>query len=275
MFNPFVTSFIKEKDVKKKFSEIFIKPEIDVPLLNNQIDYNAPLLGNALDYFITCHFNYLIKSETDSFVETANHWLLELKKDYVQDITPEVKVAILRILQCSVRCHFTFLNNKEKDCFIRKTKKSQDKLEKFYNSVSGAEKEGIVVTQYKINCHFKFPNKIKREEFTKESIPWLKELIEIYVSETSIGKKSREKKEKTYPPEKIFYTCHKFKNSFLDYSLRFGDPSSDYDIFSDRENVFYYSAKEISDFIKNSLKKYNEYKLTGKITDSFLLAILT
>jgi hypothetical protein len=76
-----VTRLLKQKDVRKKFNEVFKKPDIkDFSILDNPIDYNAPLLGNALDYFITCHFNYLNKSETDSLIEKADFWIKELKR---------------------------------------------------------------------------------------------------------------------------------------------------------------------------------------------------
>lgn len=78
-----VTKLIKQKDVRKRFNEVFAKVTIE-NVVNSDIlgDYNAPLVGNALDYFISCHFNYLNKNHTDSFTQHAKRYIKELKQTH-------------------------------------------------------------------------------------------------------------------------------------------------------------------------------------------------
>lgn len=270
-----VTQLIKQKDVRTKFLEVFNKPDIEgTLLLDHSTSYNAPLLGNALDYFITCHFNYLKKSETDSFVEKANFWLNELNKVKIKDTTPKTKLAVIRSTQRTITCHFNFLNKKEIGKFIEKTKKLQSKLEKLYKPLSIKGEKGILTTHRTITCHFKFSNENKKDNFREESKLLLNELKNIYVSETTAGKKSIEKTYTKYTPEEMCYFCYKLKNGYVGYRTSYSKDDAKNSIFWGGEIIYCYSNKEISELIEKSLVKYNNYKNTGKVTDDFLNAIL-
>lgn len=271
-----VTQFIKQKDVRKKFNDVFIKPEIDnCTLLNNPTVYNAPLLGNALDYFITCHFNYLNKSESDSFLENVNFWLIKLKENRLHDITPEIKVGVINITQRTVKCHFNFLNKNEIDGFIKKTKKIQDKIEKLYSAFTGKNKKGITRTLRTITCNFKFTNENKNDQFRKESKLLLDELKNNYITDTVTGIKSREKEYKELPEGRV-YRCFKHTNGYIDYGLLSCSKSEAESLvrWVNGELIYCYCEDEISEFIEFALIKYKDYQVRGKITNSFLNALL-
>ena len=266
-----VTQLIKEKEVRKKFNEVFKKESIEnIPSPSLFGEYNAPLVGNALDYFISCHFNYLNKNIEDSFIENAIFWLTELKKTHTRDITFNKKVVFIRLKQRRINCHFNFINKNEFDHFNKKTQKWQNKIEKCYELIT--EEKGISRTQRTITFNLKFPKNIKKE-FEDELAFWLDKLNKVYISETISGKKSIEKMVKEYTPEEVYYTCYKYNNGFLKYSFQYDLPDKFENLFG-RELIYCYSAKEIAELIDKSLTKCKEYKTNGKLTEAFLRAII-
>lgn len=274
-----VTQFIKEKEVKENLNKLFKKPLIEsFQLKMNTLDYNAPLVGNALDYFISCHFNYLKKDKTDSFVTNANSWIKKLKKNEIFREIIREKPFIIKEKSRSIKCRFIFINKKEIVNFMTKTKNLQDKLEKSYKLVTSIKKNGITSTQRSIIFCFEFPNKNKKQEFlSSKTRSWLEELKKIYLSETIKGKKSMERRVETtkYTPDQIFYICYMCNNQFRKYDSFF---SSTYKISNrtslNEEIIYCYTAMEISKLLEKSLIEYEDYKITGKVTDSFLKAIL-
>src|ERR1019366_9231934 len=282
-----VTQFIANKEVREKFNTIFIKPEIDkVLLINNPTDYNTTLLGNAIDYFITCHFNYLKKSETDSFIEEVTVLIERLKEAKVID----TNVGVISIYNRNIYCYFEFLNKEEFDRFIIKTKNIRDDLEKWYSIIRSKRKTVIkacrIDKQKTISFRFLFPTKKISKKRKEESIHWLNELKKIYDSETTIIK---------YTPEEMGYSCFRDKEGRI-FKRRYEGYTKDQTIvtggeiincYSNRlfsrlippkaaggEIIYCYSNKEISELLAKSLTQYKEYKVAGKVTDSFLNAIL-
>ena len=269
-----VTRFIEQKEVREKFNTIFIKPKIDkVLLLDNPTDYNATLLGSAIEYFITCHFNYLKKSETDSFLEEVTVLIKRLKKVKIEDTTPSYdSVGRISTDKRNINCYFEFLNKKEFDRFIIKTKKIRDDLEEWYRLVRSKRKRVIKACSIeKQNNFFSFfisCEKINKKQ-KEESMYWLNEFKKIYDLETIIGGKTEE----TYIKEMGYSCCQRFGGS-ISFGGFIDKHNAERYIAAGLKILYNYSNKEISELLEKSLIQYKEYKVVGIITDSFLNAIL-